>query len=158
MIFLIIGKVSLLDLYVALNVSGQLILPFNHKARIENMSNGNQEAKPEERAGKIPLERLVMPQKNKLYWSYNLPLQVWARRKDQEDEKSEIVDYRLLNYMPRKESFCELMLSDVKNDQNHEEFFETAATMYDNLAKQCRAIARSEDDGIYYPDSGMEEA
>ena len=35
--------------------------------------------------------------KNELYWSYNLPLQVWPVRADPDDKASPFVDARILN-------------------------------------------------------------
>jgi len=48
--------------------------------------------------------------KNRLYWAYNLPLQVWPQHEDPEDENSPVVGSRILNYMPRRERCCDLDL------------------------------------------------
>lgn len=93
--------------------------------------------------------------KNSLYWAYNLPLQVSPIRKDDEDESSSIVGYRILNYMPRKER-CEILdIEDVIGEQTQEEFFESAAQHFENLAKQFRKLAKKEIDTVYYHDEGM---
>lgn len=91
--------------------------------------------------------------KNSLYWALNMPLQAWPIH----DENSEIVDYVLLNYMPRLER-CEMLeMSNVVGDQPPEEFFETAAKHLENLARQFRRLANKEIDRVYYPDEGMGE-
>jgi hypothetical protein len=95
--------------------------------------------------------------KNSLYWSYNLPLQAWPRREDDEDENSPIVGYRILNYMPRKERCESLEIEELLGEQTQEEFFEAAADHLENLAKLFRNLAKKEIDTIYYPDKGMEK-
>lgn len=90
---------------------------------------------------------------NSLYWAFNMPLQAWPTY----DANSEIVDYVLLNYMPRLER-CEMLeMSSVVGDQPPEEFFETAAKHLENLARQFRRLANKEIDRVYYPDEVMGE-
>lgn len=94
--------------------------------------------------------------KNKLYWAFNLPLQVWPRHKDDDDELSPVVDAKLLNYMPRKECCCELLLSDVLGEQTREEFFETAARHFENLARLMRVAAKDPTATVYYHSDDMD--
>lgn len=94
--------------------------------------------------------------KNKLYWAYNLPLQVWPRHENSEDESSPVVDARLVNYMPRKECCGELLLSEAIGDQSREEFFEDAARHLENLARLMRIAAKDPKATIYYHDEGMD--
>ncbi len=96
-----------------------------------------------------------MPKKNSLYWAYNLPLQVWPRHQDPEDSTTPIVDYQILNYMPRKERCCDLLLSEILEDQTHEEFFEQAAKCFENLARLMRRMATDRAGHVYYHDEGM---
>ena len=124
------------------------------------MSNENEREKPETSSeAASPVDVLVMPGKNKLYWAYNLPLQVWPKHKDPGDSSSSVVGHRLVNYMARKECCCELELDeDTLGGQTREEFFNTAADILENLAGQMRKCAAAETDFIYYPDDGMVEA
>jgi hypothetical protein len=92
---------------------------------------------------------------NKSYWSYNLPLQVWPEHENPEDEKSPVIATRLLNYMPRKERCCSLDLNEALGEQTRQEFFETAARCFDNLARQFREAATNPEMVIYYHDEGM---
>ena len=90
-----------------------------------------------------------MTDKNRIYWAYNIPLQVWPG----EDGK----DARILNYMPRHERCETLDLRNVIGDQTHKEFFQTAAQYLENLAKRFRKLANGEVDIVYYPDEGMDD-
>jgi hypothetical protein len=89
------------------------------------------------------------------YFIYNLPLQAWARHEDDEDESSPVTDWRILNYMPRKERCQNLNLSEVLDDLSKEQFCETAALVFENLARLWRALGKGEIDHVYYPDEGM---
>jgi len=93
--------------------------------------------------------------KNKHYWAYNLPLQVWPRH-ESDDELAPVVDARLLTYMPRRERCEELLLSEVIGDQSREEFFEEAARHLENLARLMRVAAKDPKAAIYYHDEGMD--
>jgi len=89
---------------------------------------------------------------NEIYWSYNLPLQLWPIREDDEDDNSKIIDYRIVNYMPRKESICEMNLSKLEEDQTREEIFEQAAKYFENLARLFRKAITDKEMHIYYHD------
>jgi len=82
---------------------------------------------------------------NQLYWAYNLPLQYWPA--------SDESDAMILNYMPRKESVCEIGLD--TQEQTHEEFFNTAADYLENLAKHFRIAAKDPSHTIYYHDKEL---
>lgn len=93
------------------------------------------------------------PRKNRLYWAYNLPLQVWPIHEDPENEKSPVIGTTILNYMPRKErcqnaSFKEL---ELPGEQTREEFFETAAQVLENLAVLMRKAGKDPNFTVYYP-------
>lgn len=94
--------------------------------------------------------------KNKEYWLFNLPLQVFPERENEEDDSSPIVDHKILNYMPRKGCCIDAKLSDLLGDQTHSEFFETAALHFENLAKLMRKVAIDSSAYVYYPDQDME--
>ena len=79
--------------------------------------------------------------KNELYWSYNLPLQF------NQD--------RVLNYMPRKERVEWLELEEVLGEETRQEYFETAAKHFENLARLFREAANDPEAMIYYHDEGM---
>ena len=94
--------------------------------------------------------------KNKLYWAYNLPLQVWPKHEEGEDEDaSSIIGWRILNYMPRKERVQECDLDEIIEDQTREEFFESAALHLENLARLMREAGKNPALIVYYPDEGM---
>lgn len=96
--------------------------------------------------------------KNSMYWAFNLPLQIWPIHKDEDDESSPIIDYRVLNYMPRKECIRETFLSELISDidQDREEFLETAALHLENLARLFRSTKLDPGKHIYYHHDGME--
>ncbi len=96
-----------------------------------------------------------MSTKNQLYWAYNLPLQVWPKHADPNDEKSPIVGARVLNYMPRKERCDDCDLADLLGEQTREEFFESAALHLENLARLMREAAKDPALLVYYHDAGM---
>lgn len=93
---------------------------------------------------------------NKLYWAYNLPLQVWPKHADPEDENSPVIGARVVNYMPRKERCCDLDLEEVLGEQTREEFFETAALHLENLGRLMRAAGKDPSAHVYYHDAGMD--
>ena len=93
--------------------------------------------------------------KNKLYWSYNLPLQIWPEYEDPEDETSKIVGHKILNYMPRRERTVWTTLDEIIEDQTRSEFLNDAAIHLENLAKQMRDAAEDNNAVVYYPDAGM---
>lgn len=93
--------------------------------------------------------------KNGHYWSLNLPLQVWPKHEDPNDEESPVVGARVLNYMPRKERCESLDLEEVIGDQTREEFFETAALHLENLARLMREAGKDPAMVVYYHDGGM---
>lgn len=96
--------------------------------------------------------------KNRLYWSFNLPLQVWPEHED-DDENKPIVGCRILNYMPRKERCVLLNLEEVLGEeQTREEFFEDAARHLENLARLFREAKNNPAATVYYHDEGMEDS
>lgn len=96
--------------------------------------------------------------KNDLYWSYNLPMQMFPIHENEEDETTPVVDYDILNYMPRKSACTHLKLSEVLDEQTHEEFCEAAAAHLEHLAKLFRQMGKKEVEHIYYPDHGMDKS
>ena len=88
--------------------------------------------------------------KDEIYWAYNLPLQMWPIREDPENEKSEIIEYNILNYMPRKSS-CAMMENEI--DLEHiPRYCRNTAKLLRNLANLFEALAEKKIDTIYYPD------
>jgi hypothetical protein len=94
--------------------------------------------------------------KNRLYWSYNLPLQLWPKHKNPQDKDSPVVDYDVLNYSPRKERVVMCSLDELRGEQTREEYLETAAIHLENLARLFREAIKDEHMVIYYHDEGME--
>jgi hypothetical protein len=93
--------------------------------------------------------------KNQNYWNYNLPLQVWPTYTDPNNEKSPVKGARIVNYMPRKEAIIDIELDGVLEEQTREEFFESAALIFENMARLMREAAKDDTFVIYYPDYGM---
>lgn len=82
-----------------------------------------------------------------LYWSYNLPLQMW---------KGSDGTTRVLNYMPRK-GRCQYMDESV-SAEDRPAFCRNAARILRNLADLMEAYGRGEIDRVYYPDKPAAEA
>ena len=93
--------------------------------------------------------------KNALYWAYNLPLQVWPKHAEPDDENSAITGHTVLNYMPRKERCVSCELEDLLGEQTREEFFESAAIHLENLARLMREAAKDPERRVYYHDEGL---
>jgi len=83
---------------------------------------------------------------DKLFWSFNLPLQMWP---------SEGGGHRFLNYMPRKERFVEV--DNRVTDKELPAFCQTAANHFRHMANLFEALGRGEIDTIYYHDQGLDE-
>jgi hypothetical protein len=67
-----------------------------------------------------------------------------------------IKDYRILNYMPRREGVCHLHLSELLGGgESREQYLEQAALVFENLARLFRAAKDDPNMTIYYPDEGM---
>jgi len=94
--------------------------------------------------------------KNKLYWSYNLPLQVWPKHANPDDPESPVIGARVLNYMPRKERCESFDLEELLDEQTREEFFESTAQHLENLARLMREAGKDPAKTVYYHDAGME--
>ena len=96
--------------------------------------------------------------KNSRYWSYNLPLQLWAEHnEDDATEEGPVSGYRVLNYMPRRERCETLRLEELIGEQTREEFLEQTALTLENLARLFRAAKQDPNLTIYYPDEGMDK-
>lgn len=96
-----------------------------------------------------------MSNKNRLYWAFNLPLQVWPKHQDPEDKSSPVVGTHVLNYMPRKERCENIDLEELLGEQTREEFFESAALRLENLARLMRQAGGDATMHVYYHDAGM---
>lgn len=96
--------------------------------------------------------------KNDLYWTYNLPLQVFPIRADKDDETSTVTGHNILNYSPRKSRCEETDLSELLENQTAEEYFEAAAAHLEHLASMFRKYAKGEIDHVYYADDGMDKS
>lgn len=95
------------------------------------------------------LEEIVRDQ-YALYWAFNVPLQAYK-----DDDGS----FEILNYAPRKNSVLSIPLTDVVDDPTHyPAFFNRAADILENLARQFRELAEGKVDMVYYPDEGMEDS
>ncbi len=94
--------------------------------------------------------------KNRIFWAYNLPLQVWPRHRN-ESEQEPVVGHRILNYMARKHCAETIDLGECLGEQTYEEFMLEAAAVLENLAGLFRKASKDPAMLIYYPDKGMNE-
>ena len=85
-----------------------------------------------------------------IFWSYNLPLQMWPT--DAEGEEA----WRVLNYMPRKERIQSL--AELVTKAELPQFCKNTAAVLRNLAELFEALGEGKIKTIYYPDEKVEEA
>ena len=84
---------------------------------------------------------------DKLFWSYNCPLQMWHCDDDTWD---------VINYMPRKERIAALGEKVTKEELSS--FCKNTAYILRNLAELFDAIGDGKIVSIYYPDKKMKDA
>jgi len=89
---------------------------------------------------------------NKLYWAYNLPLQMWGGEPDEEG----IRQWRVVNYMPRREDISSL--DESVSETELPQFCKNAATILRNLADLFDSLGKGEIKYIYYPTELPSEA
>lgn len=85
-----------------------------------------------------------------IYWAYNIPLQMWSKHEDPEDEKSKIIGWRVLNYMPRKEMCCNL--DEIITPEEMPAYCRNAAKLLRNLADRFDKMSEGKINIIYYHD------
>ena len=84
------------------------------------------------------------------FWSYNLPLQFY---RDEETKKLS----RIVNYMPRKETCCELSARDLFEnvgkftEQDVRDVCDTSIAILKNLIRQIERFRDGKEDIVYYP-------
>ena len=88
-----------------------------------------------------------MEEWNELYWSYNLPLQMWHN-----DDGT----WSVVNYMPRKERI--VTLGERVTKEELPDFCKNTGYILRNLADLFDALADGKIDAIYYPDKKVEDA
>ena len=82
-------------------------------------------------------------------FEYNLPLQAYR----QEDGK-----INLVNYMPRKNSVCEISLEEFNGtEMSEEDFFYGVASNLLNLAILFVEFAQKKRDAVYYHDEDIDK-
>lgn len=94
----------------------------------------------------------------RVFYAYNLPLQCWIDK----DEDTGKVSGRILNYMPRKETCCDLSFEELFNEtmpskEKWEDFCNTNIAILGNLIRQWEAIRDGKINQIYYPNTNLEE-
>lgn len=82
-----------------------------------------------------------------LYWAYNCPLQMHGNAKN---------GWRCVNYMPRKETCCDLEYRVTAAEMP--QFCRNAAAILRNLAALFDAMADGKIDRIYCPDKDVAKA
>lgn len=116
------------------------------------------DAKPEDEALARKISKKL--QLEKLYFTYNLPLQIWISFNEEENPKSGINAHEsiILNYMPRKET-CEMLpLDEVFNSyeeitaQDIKDFMKVSAIVLKHLASMMDSFnPKDKSPAIYYP-------
>ena len=102
-------------------------------------------------------------QLEKLYFAYNLPLQIWISFNEDRKPQSgiNVHESTILNYMPRKDS-CEILhLDEVFNSdeeitaQDIKDFMKVSATILEHLAEQFKRLdpAKDPESYAYYPNA-----
>ena len=86
------------------------------------------------------------------FWAYNLPLQFF---RDEETGKLT----RIVNYMPRKETCCELSANDLFEcnsnftEQDVKDVCDTSIAILKNLIRQIERFRDGKEDIVYYPNA-----
>ena len=92
-----------------------------------------------------------------IYFSYNIPLQIRIYKKcDNDGNETDILTGVITNYMPRKNSCCELTFSelfgtDMPKKEDLKDFCNTTISILKNLIRQFESFRDGNTDMVYYP-------
>ncbi len=90
------------------------------------------------------------------FWAYNLPLQIFKNESDDPSEDEELKLYSIVNYMPRKDSVCDI--EEVMTKEEVQTVCKNSAEILRNLAGLFDAFAEGKLEHVYYPDKPVSEA
>lgn len=90
------------------------------------------------------------------YWNWNLPLQICADESDNQSEDEESKLYRILNYIPRKDTVR--YIEEVMTKEEMQTVCKNSAEILRNLAGLFDAFAEGKIGHIYYPDKPVSKA
>lgn len=116
------------------------------------------DAKPEDEA--LARKASKKLQLGKLYFAYNVPLQIWINYKEDDDPGSgiDLSESNILNYMPRKERCEFLNLDEVFSTseditaEDIKEFAKVSALILRNLAARMERLdPLGKNHIVYYP-------
>lgn len=92
---------------------------------------------------------------DEIYWSYNLPLQLWAIQENSdgkdidESEQSSIKEWGCLNYMPRKEAVSDL--GEYIGQDEIGPVCRNTIKILQNLIEKFKELESGKINHIYYP-------
>ena len=110
----------------------------------------------EEAAAKRVSEKISL---GELYFSYNIPIQIFLAYNEDDNPKSGIDPYRtcVWNYMPRKNRMDEETLADIFSDPDSltkddiKDLMVVTAAILRNLGKEMLKLGNGKTDCVYYP-------
>ena len=94
-----------------------------------------------------------------IYFTYNLPIQIFLAYNEDDNPKSGIDPYRtcVWNYMPRKNRMDEETLADIFSDPDSltkndiKDLMVVTAAILRNLGKEMIKLGEGKTDTVYYP-------
>lgn len=110
----------------------------------------------EEAAAKRVSEKISL---GEIYFSYNIPIQIFLAYNEDDNPKSGIDPYRtcVWNYMPRKNRMDEETLADIFSDPDSitkddiKDLMVVTAAILRNLGKEMIKLGEGKTDCVYYP-------
>jgi len=110
----------------------------------------------EEAAAKRVSKKLGL---GEIYFSYNLPIQIFLAYKKEDDPKSGIDPHKtyVWNYMPRKNRIDEETLANIFSDpdsltkDDFNDFMIATSAILRNLSKEMLKLGEGKTDTVYYP-------
>lgn len=123
---------------------------------MDNILEFSHAAPEEEAAAKRVSKKLDL---GEIYFTYNLPIQIFLAYKEDGDPKSGIDPYKtgVWNYMPRKNRMDEETLADLFIDPDSitkddiKDLMVVTAAILRNLGKEMLKLGEGKTDCVYYP-------
>ena len=123
---------------------------------MDNILEFNHATPEEEAAAKRVSKKLDL---GEIYFTYNLPIQIFLAYKEDGDPKSDIDPYKtcVWNYMPRRNRMDEQTLADLFTDpdiitkDDIKDLMVVTAAILRNLGKEMLKLGEGKTDGVYYP-------
>ena len=123
---------------------------------MDNILEFNHATPEEEAAAKRVSKKLDL---GEIYFTYNLPIQIFLAYKEDGDPKSGIDPYKtgVWNYMPRRNRMDEQTLADLFIDPDSitkddiKDLMVVTAAILRNLGKEMLKLGEGKTDCVYYP-------